>query len=300
MRWIYFVVIDNERITIGRTNNLRKRLRQYERTKLENYKANLLAAVEGKPADEGHVQRYFAEDAIKELCPNNNGTPEVFHPTPRLTNYIRWLRNQWFTLVDLEDSIDGVITFEAWGPTEERQVPPAHDPLFPPDFLEFNERIITADDYYTNLRVLDCVRSIFGEIDLDPASHPMANKHVGATTFYSIQDDGLQHPWHGRVWLNPPFSQWQQWVPKICEEWNSGRVEMMCVYSAVRTITAQYFRRILDNAKAICIITGRLKHGGKGGDSPDDGHCVFYFGHDCNRFCQVFSKLGSVWETYND
>ena len=41
----------------------------------------------------------------------------------------------------------------------------------------------------------------------DPASHPLAQARVRATQFFTQEDDGLKREWHGRVWLNPPYSQ---------------------------------------------------------------------------------------------
>jgi len=295
MTWIYFALVDDSQIKIGKADDLAARMRQHERTTLSVHQIDLLAAVEGCAADERHVQRYFDDAAIVELLPNNGNPPEVFQPTPEVTNYIRWLRNQWFVVIEPNGNPEGKVSFETWEPSLDRQVPPASHPLFAPDWLEFNDRIITGDDYYTNTKVIDCARRVLGDIDLDPASHPLANKHVKAKRFYSIQDNGLEQKWGGRVWLNPPFSQWQLWVPKIHEEWQSGRVQAMCVYSAMRTITAQYFRALLDMADGMCIVTGRLKHGGRGGDSPNDGHCVFYLGDNISDFVEAFGPIGVVW-----
>jgi hypothetical protein len=46
-----------------------------------------------------------------------------------------------------------------------------------------------------------------GSIDVDPASSTTANGLIGAQTFYDINDDGLTQPWHGNVWMNPPYAQ---------------------------------------------------------------------------------------------
>ena len=295
MTWIYFVLVDGQHVKIGKADNLSKRIGQHERGTLSTHQVDLLAAVKGCPADERHVQRFFEADAVESLKPVNNQPPEVFEPSPSLTNYIRWLRNQWFATVELDDEQDESVTFDFWEPNEDRQTPPASHPLFSPDWLEFNGRVITGDDYYTAPVVLDCARKCLGGFDLDPASHPLANRHVKATKFYSIQDNGLEQPWGGRVWLNPPFSQWKMWVPKIVAEYRSGRVQSMCVLSAMRTTSTKYFRELLDATAAMCIITGRIAFGGKGTVAPDDGHCVLYLGGNVQAFQESFQEIGSVW-----
>jgi ParB family transcriptional regulator, chromosome partitioning protein len=45
-----------------------------------------------------------------------------------------------------------------------------------------------------------------GAFDLDPASCEEANQTVKATKFYGAADNGLEHEWYGKIWLNPPYS----------------------------------------------------------------------------------------------
>jgi hypothetical protein len=63
------------------------------------------------------------------------------------------------------------------------------------------------DEWYTPAKHIDRVRRVLGSIDLDPASNLEAQKIVKAKRFFSKADDALTHPWHGRVWLNPPYSR---------------------------------------------------------------------------------------------
>lgn len=44
------------------------------------------------------------------------------------------------------------------------------------------------------------------EFDLDPCSPIAGGDCVPSRTRYTIEDDGLTQPWHGTVWVNPPFS----------------------------------------------------------------------------------------------
>lgn len=57
-------------------------------------------------------------------------------------------------------------------------------------------------EHYGPPHLMDRVRAVMGGIDLDPASCAQANAIVQATTYYS--ENGLEKPWHGRVYLNPP------------------------------------------------------------------------------------------------
>lgn len=47
-------------------------------------------------------------------------------------------------------------------------------------------------------------RNLLGGFDLDPASTPEFNERIGAGRIFTQADDGLEHEWNGRVWLNPP------------------------------------------------------------------------------------------------
>lgn len=297
--WIYFHSIDNGRcIKIGHSTQSRgKRASQHAQSKNGiTFELEELAEVRGLPADEKAIHRYF-----KQYNLGLAGEKELFEPAKELIDYIRWLRDQWYVITpevqDIERDTMPLRSFDEWGPNEFRRKVRPVDLL--PGFhgtFDFGEREITGDDFYTNKIVIDCARKLMGRIDVDPASHAVANKVVQADTFYTVTDNGLTKQWNGKVWINPPFSQWKVWVPKILNEWNSGRIEEMCVLSAMRTVTAQYFAALLQQCDAAIIFKGRIKFwGGKAGDSPDDGHSVFYFGEHRERFKEEFEKLGTVF-----
>jgi DNA N-6-adenine-methyltransferase (Dam) len=71
-----------------------------------------------------------------------------------------------------------------------------------------NRTSFTADnEWFTPIEYVDRVRDVLGEIDLDPASHALAQKIIRAARFFTREDDGLTKDWSGRVWLNPPYAQ---------------------------------------------------------------------------------------------
>ena len=71
------------------------------------------------------------------------------------------------------------------------------------------------DECWTPRRLVETGRAMLGGgIDLDPASSAGANERVRAGAYYDIDDDGLTQPWHGRVWLNPPFRSKLPWLER--------------------------------------------------------------------------------------
>src|SRR5262249_23003790 len=152
-------------------------------------------------------------------------------------------------------------------------------------------------DFYTSSEIIEPARRAMGGIDLDPASDAHANRVVRAGRFYAAADDGLGREWGGRVWLNPPFSQWPRWVPKILSEWRSGRIESMCVLCATRTLTAQYLAPVHKTCTALCVLHGRIPFWGERATSgPEEGHAVFYFGGDLEVFRREFGAIGHVYD----
>jgi hypothetical protein len=55
--------------------------------------------------------------------------------------------------------------------------------------------------------VAACRQALGGSIDLDPATALPAQKIIQAKTFYTIETNGLLHPWHAKsLLLNPPYA----------------------------------------------------------------------------------------------
>jgi uncharacterized small protein (DUF1192 family) len=82
-----------------------------------------------------------------------------------------------------------------------------------------------ASQLYTPPEIIDLVRVVMGEIDLDPASDEIAQKRVQARNYYTPALDGLSNPWFSRVWLHPPADgKTAKWTSKLLDEYESGRV----------------------------------------------------------------------------
>ena len=82
---------------------------------------------------------------------------------------------------------------------------------------------------YTPSKYIAAAREVLGEIDLDPASCEQAQRIVKARRFLSmtIRDNALyrSRPWHGRVWLNPPYHRelGPAFIAKLLVEFEAGR-----------------------------------------------------------------------------
>jgi len=289
---------ERPRIKIGKAGDHEKRRQQHSKAVFGlPINAKHLCVVRGTAADEDRVQQYFIGCRV-------SGEEETFWPENELIDYIRWLRDQWFVWVSDDEHCPPIEELECveaslWMPRPERRVPsPREKQLFSEcGVLNLPPRQVTIDDFFTSDTIMAAVRKTLGAIDLDPASHAVANRIVKAKEFYTAATDGLTRQWKGRVWLNPPFSQWEIWVPKIIGEWQGGCISAMCVLCATRTLTAKYLSPIHKTCSAICILYGRIAFWGARAATPDDGHAIFYFGADVERFRQVFGEIGFVYQT---
>lgn len=91
-----------------------------------------------------------------------------------------------------------------------------------------------------------------GEFDLDPCS-PVDRPWDTAKEHFTKQDHGLLLPWHGRVWLNPPYGRMMDaWLSRLCLHGNG----IALIFA--RTETAAFFRYVWKYADAILFIKGRL------------------------------------------
>lgn len=117
-----------------------------------------------------------------------------------------------------------------------------------------------TDTWLTPRHVLDAL----GEFDLDPCSAPDPNFWPTARKHITWPRDGLSEPWHGRVWLNPPYGR-EAWV------WLE-RLALHGVGTALifaRTETSGFVRTVWDGADAILFLHGRLRFHRADGSLPD-------------------------------
>jgi hypothetical protein len=88
--------------------------------------------------------------------------------------------------------------------------------------------------------------------DLDPCAAP-GQPWTTAKHQYTPPQDGLQLPWFGRVWLNPPYGQQTGlWLDRLSQHGNG----IALVFA--RTETAMFFEHVWSKVAGVLFLEGRL------------------------------------------
>lgn len=84
---------------------------------------------------------------------------------------------------------------------------------------------------------------------------------------------GLIETWHGRVWMNPPYSNVEEWLQKFIEHGNG----IALVNARVET---KWFQRFVEKADAILFPQGRIQFETPGGSNknPTVGSALVAYG----------------------
>lgn len=103
------------------------------------------------------------------------------------------------------------------------------------------------DEWLTPPEIL----AALGRFDLDPCA-PIARPWPTARQHLTLENDGLSHPWWGRVWCNPPFGREAiRWMRKMAAHGNG------IALLPARTETAMFYETVWGRADAVLFIKGR-------------------------------------------
>jgi hypothetical protein len=131
-----------------------------------------------------------------------------------------------------------------------------------------------------------------GDFDLDPCAPSDARRPWEiAKKHYSIEDNGLNHEWRGRVWLNPPYgSKLAHWMKRL-----HSHADGLALIPA-RTDTKVFFDYVWNEADAILFFRGRLRfhhaNGQKSSNSMGAAHVLVAYGKNNARALGNLTDLG--------
>lgn len=187
-----------------------------------------------------------------------------------------------------------------------------------------------SPEWYTPSPLVGAARELMGGIDLDPASHEEANRIVGATHFYTIEDDGLMQPWCGRIFHNPPGGLVDAFWKKTLVErdrfeqlvWIGYSLEQLQTLQMDNVVTpldypicftrkriafieneakkALRIQKLLEKGEAAGAsdaarkLAAAIRAGKEPPNSPSHSNYIAYIGPHSERFAEVFGQFGKV------
>lgn len=161
------------------------------------------------------------------------------------------------------------------------------------------------NEWFTPARYVEAARRVMGEIDLDPASCELANKVVKAAKYHTKEDNGLERPWYGRVWLNPPYGRihpdltgsiqsfQKAFAEKLLREYSTGNIEQAILLS-LGNPNSVWFQPFFDYT--LCFYRGHIDFYRPDGSTGTFGFplAFVYLGSREKQFINVFSQFGRV------
>jgi ParB family chromosome partitioning protein len=160
-----------------------------------------------------------------------------------------------------------------------------------------------TEEWYTPHYIIEMVRGVLGDIELDPATCALAQGWIKAERYYTIADNGLWQDWNARtLFLNPPYgktgtqSNQMVWMAKLLD---SLPTIGSCV-ALTKTVPGYIWWDSLFNdcwPGPVCITRGRLCFVDSSGllrGQSKAASSFWYYGEYPERFSSIFSKIGKV------
>ena len=137
-----------------------------------------------------------------------------------------------------------------------------------------------------------------GPFDLDPCA-PIKRPWPTAKHHFTLEDNGLNKDWFGRVWLNPPYGrETGKWLARLADH-GCGIALMFA-----RTETSMFVEQVWGKASAILFIHGRLHFhhvdGSRAKANSGAPSCLVSYGAQEARtleHCGLAGSLVSKWRT---
>lgn len=141
-----------------------------------------------------------------------------------------------------------------------------------------------TEEWETPQDLFDRLNSEF-HFNLDVAA---TEANAKCAWYYDKAKDGLERPWRGRCWLNPPYGKTiGAWVKKAYESGRDGDL-VVCLLPA-RTDT-RWFHDYAMKATEIRFIRGRLRFGGSCNSAPFLSAVVVFSGSERRAISAMDAK----------
>lgn len=154
-----------------------------------------------------------------------------------------------------------------------------------------------SPEHYTPEHIITLAAELMGAIDLDPCSNSRVWPNVPAAKHYTAADNGLAHPWPGRVYLNPPYGRKiGQWTEYMRSQYEHGPCSQALALLPARTDT-RWMKHLRKYPR--CYIHGRLKFIGNSAGAPFPSVLVYLApAANIDRFYQLTQSMGDVYVLY--
>ena len=147
------------------------------------------------------------------------------------------------------------------------------------------------DTWNTPVEFVGDVVKFFGTIDLDPCCNDVDNPNVPALNYYTEETNGLAHDWHGKVFMNHPYSDSKTWIPYASSQYKSGNAEEMVLLIKL-DVSTRWWQSIGDYPWIA--VNTRLRFGSAKSAAPFQS-AIIYLGNNLSKFNEVFGKYGLLY-----
>lgn len=226
--FLYAIPRSAERVKFGKTVHPKSRSSAHRRARrqisLEGTGWELWW--EGNGNEEKLLHRHFHESLV-------DGEREEFWRSPGIDAFLEAMTMKPYVGHGAEE-IERCYPTEDWFPWRDPARYEARQMVLvdgfsraytPRDAAPGNGHTSLREDYYTPSEHVEASRTALGAIDLDPCSSRLAQQTVRAAKIWTRLENGLVQPWHGRVFMNPPYGdEAPRWVAKLVAEFDAGHV----------------------------------------------------------------------------
>lgn len=306
--WIYLMgEVTGVDIKIGHSKDptMKTRVATVNGEQTTNARYVLLAGIRGDTKDEKAIHRYFASQKRDD----KGSRTEYFYVNEELAEYANWLRQWWWVAIDMDERLTDLeaCRSELWLPGPERRLAPDYDPTLLIQRYTALEGPLAGtvwdwmlspqasfQDYFTPPEIVQAAREAMGDIDLDAAGHPAANRVHRIPDFFHVNRSAFEHDWYGRVWLNPPYGNNGPWFDVIIRYLDIGTVTQLCMLSPVWVFNTEIARPFMERTSAMVLLSPTPKFWGnsEGRTGTNNPHAIVYVGDRVDEFHRAFAEYG--------